>query len=293
MSKEIIITSRGTRADIGNMVIIRILPNRYATSIGPFVFLDHLVPQIYKQTEENAGTGAHPHRGIATLSYILEGEDKHFDSAGHFAKVRSGGIQWMKAGNGIIHDETLVPDPNSNSEITHGFQFWINLPAKHKIENPDYMAIQADDVPKKLLDPDAGWIKIIAGSYEELHSKIPSYTEQFLYHVHLNPGKRFSMERNSRIEYGLFLPDSEALINDKKFLAGDFLQFVNNDGKMEISNAKDIAINILLFGGAPYTEPIVAEGPFVMNSHQELADAYRDFHLGKYGQIDYNIALRS
>jgi redox-sensitive bicupin YhaK (pirin superfamily) len=109
MKKKTSFSTKGQRADIGDLTIYRILANRYADAVGPFVFLDHLVPQIPSSSIKR-GTGAHPHRGIATLSYIIEGEDEHFDSAGNYAKVYSGGIQWMKAGNGIIHDETLNID---------------------------------------------------------------------------------------------------------------------------------------------------------------------------------------
>src|SRR5690349_20512103 len=108
MKKKVSFSTQGNRADIGDYAINRILPNRYADAVGPFVFLDHLLPVIHPADEETKvvnGTGAHPHRGIATLTYILHGEADHFDSRGNHARVASGGVQWMKAGNGIIHDE--------------------------------------------------------------------------------------------------------------------------------------------------------------------------------------------
>ena len=163
MKKGTSFSTRGHRADIGGLVISRILPNRYIDAVGPFVFLDHIVPKLQPSVMDS-GTGAHPHRGIATLSYIIEGEDEHFDSAGNYAKVHSGGIQWMKAGNGIIHDETLNTDSRTGSNRTHAFQFWINLPAKNKAEKPEYLAIQGNEVPQKTLPNDDGWLKVIIGS---------------------------------------------------------------------------------------------------------------------------------
>lgn len=286
-------SGRGQRADIGETAIYRILPNRWVRSVGPFVFLDYITPQVNNQSLQRSGTGAHPHRGIATLSYVLQGENKHFDSAGHYAKVGPGGIQWMKAGKGIIHYEALLPNPSSNSKIIQGFQFWINLPGKYKLENPEYLAIQAEDVPKKDLAHGAGWIKIMAGNYKELHSIIPEFSDQFLYHIQLNAGGQFTMETKDQCEYGLFLPDHEALINDADVSAGEFILFANDNGKIEISNPGNYIIHILTFGGAQYKEPIVAEGPFVMNSNEELAEAYQDFYLGKYGEIDYLKILES
>jgi redox-sensitive bicupin YhaK (pirin superfamily) len=291
MKKKISFSTRGQRADIGEYKINRILPNRYAEAVGPFVFLDHALP-IQHSPEEAIkkvnGSGAHPHRGIATLTYILNGEADHHDSKGHQAKVRSGGAQWMKAGNGIIHDEVLNVDPQTTDGLTHAFQFWINLPSKQKAESPEYLPVQADEVPQQMLSDKRGWIKVIVGEYENLVSKIPNYSKQFLYHIHLEPGKQFSIDTENGLEYGAFLPLHNALINDNEFSKGEFIEFDRNEGTIEISNNSETGIDVILFGGEQYTEPIVAQGPFVMNSQTEMADAYRDFHAGKYGKISYS-----
>lgn len=285
MKKETSFSTKGQRADIGDLTIYRILANRYTDAVGPFVFLDHIIPKVHS-SPLNSGTGGHPHRGIATLSYILEGEDEHFDSAGNYAKVYSGGVQWMKAGNGIIHDETLNVDSQTGTHRTHAFQFWINLPSKIKAEKPEYLAIQSDEVPQKKLPNDSGWIKVIVGNYEDLNSKIPNYSEQFLYHIHLEEGKNFTIAFEEKIEVASFLPTKNVTLNDTEFQAGEFIEFDRNDGEIVIENKLNEAIDVLLFGGQPYKEPIVAEGPFVMNSQSEIAEAYRDFYAGKYGEIN-------
>jgi redox-sensitive bicupin YhaK (pirin superfamily) len=293
MERKISFISQGHRADIGEYKIDRILPNRYADAVGPFVFLDHLLPARHSPDEPFKvvnGRGAHPHRGIATLTYILNGEADHFDSAGHHAKVRSGGVQWMKAGNGIIHDEAVNVDVEANDLITHALQFWINLPSKQKAEPPDYRPVQAGDVPKEVLNDNAGWLKVIAGEYQNLVSKIPSYSKQFLYHIHLEPGKNFSIDTPKELEYAVFLPLNNAVINDSEQGKGDFLEFDKAEGRIEISNTSGHGTDIILFGGEPYTEPIIAYGPFVMNTKQEIAQAYTDFHAGKYGRISYQTA---
>jgi hypothetical protein len=284
MKKKTSFSTKGQRADIGGLPIYRILPNRYTDAVGPFVLLDHLIPRLNPPVT-NRGTGAHPHRGIATLSYVLEGEDEHFDSAGNYAKIHSGGIQWMKAGNGIIHDETIHADSTTGTNRIHGFQFWINLPSKHKAEKPEYLAIGHHEVPQKTLPNEGGWIKVVAGDYEDLHSKIPNYSAQFLYHIHLEPGKSFTIFMDEKVEVAAFLPIGDALLNDARFGAGEFVEFDRNAGEIAIENSLPEAADVLLFGGEPYTEPIVAEGPFVMNSRAEIAEAYRDFYAGKYGEI--------
>lgn len=289
MKKKTSFSTQGFRADIGEMVIYRILPNRYADAVGPFVFLDHLAPVKHPSDKPRmkAGTGAHPHRGIATLTYILNGEGEHFDSRGYHGKVFSGGVQWMKAGNGIIHDETMNPDSGTGSPYMHGFQFWINLPANIKKEDPAYLSVNATEVPQMKLNEDSGWLKVIVGSYGKLVSKVPAYVKQYLYHIHLNEGKQFSMPTEKGLEYAVFLPQHDVTINDANFSAGDFIEFDREDGTIEITNTSKTAADIILFGGEKYTEPIVAQGPFVMNTQQEIVQAYNDFHSGKYGKINY------
>ncbi len=284
MKKEASFSTKGNRADLGPLTINRLLPNQYANKVGPFVFLDYVAPAIKDTITEN-GMGAHPHRGIATLTYILQGEEEHFDSVGNYAKIHSGGVQWMKAGTGIVHDGNLNYDSETDSKMVHGFQFWINLPAKNKTESPAHIAIQANEVPKKALADESGWIKVIVGNYEKLSSIIPNYSQQFLYHIHLEAGKQFTIQMADKIEVAAFLPTNSVILNDTEFEAGEFVEFSRNAGEIEIKNTSEKAIDILFFGGEEYAEPIVAEGPFVMNSSGEIADAYRDFYAGKYGEI--------
>ncbi|WP_256009795.1 pirin family protein [Desertivirga xinjiangensis] len=286
MKKKSSFSTQGQRADIGDLKIYRILANRYADAVGPFVFLDHIVPTIQTRVNKE-GTGAHPHRGIATLTYILNGEDEHFDSAGNYAMVHSGGIQWMKAGNGIIHDETLNYDSRTDSKMVHAFQFWINLPAKEKAEKPEYLAIEGNKVPYKDLPEGTGWIKVVAGSFDELSSAIPNYSEQFLYHIHLEPGASFTTDFAEKLEVAAYLPVLPATINDEKFNAGEFIEFDRKAGSIKLENDNQEAGDFLLFGGETYQESIYAEGPFVMNSKLDIAIAYRDFYNGDYGNIDY------
>ncbi len=285
MKKKTSFSTQGNRADLGPLKIQRMLPNRYAAKVGPFVFLDYVAPAI-KETINKNGMGAHPHRGIATLTYILQGEVEHFDSAGNTGEIHSGGAQWMKAGNGIIHDENFNYDSQTDSKYIQGFQFWINLPAKNKAEKPAHIAIQANEVPQKTLPNESGWIKVIVGNYEELSSKIPNYSEQFMYHIHLEAGKQVLINMADKIEVAAFLPTQNVMLNDAEFQKGEFVEFDREAGEIEIKNISEKAVDIVLFGGEEYTEPVVAEGPFVMNTQAEIADAYRDFYAGKYGETN-------
>lgn len=282
--KSISFSTSGNRADIGPLEIYRILPNRYANAVGHFVFLDHLAPQRHEHNF-NGSTGPHPHRGIATLTYVLSGEGRHSDSAGHHATVNSGGVQWMKAGRGIIHDETLSADKEDPAGLSHGFQFWINLPSAVKKEAPQYMALKSQEVPVMELPEDAGIVKIILGSYENLRSPIPTYASIFLYHLKLNKSQSATFTFPYSEEVAAFLPTQNIVINGKMCLSGEFIEFDREEGSIQFQNSEEAEADVLIFGGEPYVEPIFADGPFVMNSKAEIAEAYRDYFAGNYGEI--------
>jgi len=154
MKKNIRFTMQGHRADIGPFTVHRLLPNRYAKRCRALRVLDHWGPtkRTADEPRQTNGNGAHPHRGIATLTYVLNGEEEHFDSRGNYGKYGQGGVQWMKAGNGIVHDGNVNVDPEKDDMLTHGFQFWINLPSKNKVEAPQHLAVQAGEVPQRTLD---------------------------------------------------------------------------------------------------------------------------------------------
>ena len=289
--QKVIIITRGQRADSGVFKIDRQLPNRYVEAIGPFVFLDHVLPIVFRKNylfKRPAGTGPHPHRGIATLTYVLHGQAEHYDSKGNHAKINSGGVQWMKAGNGIVHDESLTADPNSEQPLIHSFQFWVNLPAKNKAEEPEYLCLQDVEIPRQELDNDGGWLKVIAGAYKNLQSQIPFYTKQFVYHLHLEGNKCFSLETVEQMDYAAFLPLQETVINNRDYYSGELLVFKKDTREIEIKNVLTVPIDLILFGGEPYTEQIVADGPFVMNTQHEISLAYNDYYNGKYGEIKYD-----
>lgn len=290
MKKKIVFSAQGRRADVGEYTIYRVLPDHQVRSVGSFVFLDYVPPVLHAPDEVRKivdGKGAHPHRGIATLTYVLNGEADHFDSNGHHAKVYSGGAQWMKAGTGIIHDESMNPDPNTSDRLTHGFQFWVNLPAKNKLERPDYLPVQASEIPKIILDDNTGWLKVVVGSYDNHVSPIPVYLEQFIYHIYLLPGKTFLLNTIENFEYAAFILKAGVVINDTISQEREFFLFDKQSGIIEIHNPSVIPVEIIMFGGETYTEPIVAQGPFVMNTQEEISIAYSDFFTGKYGTINY------
>lgn len=286
MNKKVIYNTRGHRADIGPFEIYRLVSNNYVSHVGHFVFLDYIPPFMIPNKHLNKDA-AHPHRGIATLTYILSGEADHYDSRGFRGTVHSGGVQWMKAGNGIIHNESIGPDSKTNGKLMHGFQFWINLPAKNKIENPDYMHLQNEELPLIQLNDESGSLKVVIGSYNNETSKIPTYSEQYLYHIRLNPGKTFRLSTKEGLEYAAFLPQHNLIINNKEYFNGDLIGFDDKGGDIEFINPLESELEFIFFGGEKYTESFVAYGPFVMNTSEEIKQAYSDYRNGKYGEMIY------
>jgi redox-sensitive bicupin YhaK (pirin superfamily) len=288
MKKKIRFSVRRQCAWLGEIKVQQVLPDKFARTIGPFVFLEHIIS--YKQSLNESHKGldgncSHACRGIARLTYILAGEVEHMDSIGNHIKLSSGGVHWMKAGKGIVHGEAVRPEYRMRYPNVSVVRFWINLPSKYKSEEPEYISLLANDIPKQILTDDAGWIKILSGEYENMSGKVPCYSKQFLYHIQLEARKQFSTITDGTLECAAFLLTNSAVINDMRFDAGEFIGFSSEGELIKINNNGKTAVDIILFGGEPYNEPIVMEGTFVMNTPHEITQAYNDYYDGKYGQI--------
>lgn len=290
MEKSIVTTYGGTNARVGEMLVNRMMPNRYIEAVGPFVFLDHIYPYVIGQQEPEQPTGefAHPHRGIATFSYVFNGRLEHFDSKGHHGIVGAGGAQWMKAGNGIVHDEMPSPGLPQENGIFHSLQFWINLQPATKEEPAEYLNIPHEDFTQVELPDNAGTLKVLIGMCGDHDSPVKTDSTQFLYHIRLNPKSSYTLETKAGLEYAAFVPAQEVSINQMPAVNSEIVVFDHGNGSIVLGNNNITAADIMIFGGAPYTDPIVAEGPFVMTDRAGIATAYRDFFNGVYGTINYN-----
>jgi redox-sensitive bicupin YhaK (pirin superfamily) len=295
MEKTIITSYGGLKANVGDLPVNRLLPNRYSQAVGPFVFLDHLFPSEHQPKTPQAPTGAfaHPHRGIATFTYLFSGSLEHYDSRGHHGIVDSGGAQWMKAGNGVIHDENPSPRFQREGGILHALQFWVNLPAQNKAEAPDYQALQAGEIPEVPLPGQVGLLRVVIGTYGQQTSPVKTFSTQFLYHLQLLAGSEFTLDTKAGLEYAAFIPGEEIVVGDQTYGRSELLLFGSDGVPVTFTNKGVVTTDLILFGGEPYREPIVAQGPFVMNSRQEIAVAYRDFFNGRYGKIQYQPSEQS
>ncbi len=269
---------------MGPFSVNRVMPQQEITPVGAFVFLDHFdISATPEQIPKPDGKLAHPHRGIATLTYLLKGEVTHLDSYGHKGTVDSGGVQWMKAGNGIVHDEWAKP---INNKLI-GLQFWLNLNAKGKSESPAYKALSNEQLPVVNIGKLGSTLKVIIGKYKNYRSDIPVESRQLLFHLSLKSGDEIQLPLNKSDQYATFLASGSIEVTGEE-LQPSQQGFLRNGIKKISILAKENS-ELFIFGGEKYEEPIVSGGPFVMNSEQEMATAYKEYQLGKYRTIDYSI----
>jgi redox-sensitive bicupin YhaK (pirin superfamily) len=289
MMKKIQAVQTAQPSKVGPIDIVRALPNVKTQAVGPVIFLDHIPDKLFSPGElpEPDGSFAHPHRGIATFSYILKGEIVHYDSNGGKGSVKAGGVQWMNSGNGIIHDEMFPSHLRDNGGEFYAFQFWVNLPAKNKAEKPQYMPAQIDDLPTIQFPNENGSLKILLGEFEGEVSPIPAFSQQFIWHIKINAGAVIELPTVEGHEYGGYLPDKKIRVSNIDIDARQFFMLTDKGNGIMLENQEQDAIDIFIFGGEPYLEPVVSSGPFVMNSTDEIHQAYADYQSGNYGQINY------
>ncbi len=274
---------------VGPFTIARAVPNEAVQFVGPIMLLDHMPPRDIAPGEipDPDGSFAHPHRGIATFTYVLEGALTHADSSGGHGTITAGGVQWMKAGNGIVHDEMISTDLRTQGGRLHSFQFWINLPARNKAEPAEYMPVPAEDLPVVPLPGGRAHLKVLLGGYDGSASPIPAFAEEFIWHVRVEPMGSVQVALPPDLPVAGFLPGQGAQISGIDVAGHRSVMLGNEGSEIDIANPSADALDLLLFGGAPIAEPVAMRGPFVMNTEDELKQAFREFRAGRYGRIAY------
>jgi redox-sensitive bicupin YhaK (pirin superfamily) len=287
MNGETKINSGGRNERVADLLLNRLLPNEQIMKVGPFVFLGHVYPILIQRREPEPYRGqyTHPNRGIVTLSYVLSGSLQHVDSHQHRGVIDSGDVLWRKAGNGIIHDERPGTSFLRQGGVLHIVQFWINLPGINKRENPECRALSAGDIPELELPDNAGVLKVLLGSCGILQSPLKIFLNEFIYHIRLNPKSSFFLPAKPDLEYAAFVPADDIRINDQVIGKSHLLVFSKDDSTIQLHNPGISITDAFIFGGQEYLEPIEVGGPFVMNSRNEIAQAYGDFFAGRYGEL--------
>ncbi|QDX81887.1 quercetin 2,3-dioxygenase [Denitratisoma sp. DHT3] len=269
-------------SDGAGVKLRRSLGQSQGLRLDPFLMLDEFAsddPQDYI-----AGFPPHPHRGFETVTYLLEGTFQHEDHLGHRGLLRSGGAQWMTAGRGIIHSEM----PQQESGRVHGFQFWINLPAREKMKPAAYRDIQPEEIPQVSLTADGGGsVRVVAGTFTAPDRVVAgpiqglSTAPQFL-DVRLPAGNRFVHELPAAHTAFLY-PYAGSLqvgaADDFRPLAAHQVGVLSAGDRLEVAAGPDGA-GFLLLAARPLGEPVAQHGPFVMNTREEIEQAIADYQSG-------------
>jgi quercetin 2,3-dioxygenase len=278
-----IVTAHRQREGAG-FIVRRPVPAPGLDVADPFLLLDEMGPVDYGPGEA-VGAPDHPHRGFETITYMLEGEFEHEDSAGHRGVLRPGDVQWMTAGAGIVHSEMPSRHIREKGGRVHGFQIWVNLPAKLKMTRPRYQEVSADKIPEAKSEDGRARVRVIAGKALGVRAVIDTHIPIVYQDWKIAPGAdvtvslpreqqalAYAFEGSVRVgNEGKEIRDGQLAL----FGPGDAVRFRGVEG----------GGRLLLLAGVPVGEPVARYGPFVMNTQEEIAQAVRDYQSGRMGEI--------
>jgi redox-sensitive bicupin YhaK (pirin superfamily) len=279
--KEVRALHAALRDDIGDLVTRRPLPGPALEQIDPFLFLNHHGPQRYPPGNGGLPFGPHPHRGFETVTFIVDGELAHRDSAGHESVIRAGGVQWMTAGDGIVHAEVSTDAFRRDGGPLEILQLWINLPARLKRVPPRYVGLQRDAMPALPLDDGKGHVRLITGRWGGQAGPIASLTGVMMSTVDVRAGGHARFDALAGRSVFLYIVHGAVRIADADADAFTLIELDEQGETVDIAAVED---SLVLFGHAdPIREPVVAHGPFVMNTREEIVEAIRDYEAGRFG----------
>lgn len=250
--------------------------------MSPFFLLDYNSKFEFTPSEHPRGVGVHPHRGFETVTIAFKGKIAHHDSAGNQGIIGEGDIQWMTAGSGVLHKEYHEEEFSKKGGLFQMVQLWINLPAEFKMTTPRYQEITADKKGK--VDLKDGKVEIIAGEYQGVSGPAKTFSPIELYVVTLESGGVFHTDFPENYNTSVLLIEGSAIYNEITTIPQDHLALFQHDGSGISLKALDKA-SILVMAGQPLHEAIAAYGPFLMNTEEEIRQAFEDFRNGKFGYL--------
>lgn len=272
----------------GGFLVRRPFPKASFSDFDPFLLLDEMGPMDVAPGEAK-GAPDHPHRGFETVTYLLSGEMEHKDSRGHAGRLRSGDVQWMTAGAGVIHAEMPSKEFLRSGGRMHGFQLWVNLPRQDKMMKPRYQEIPSAQIPKADSVDGLVSVNVLAGEAMGQKAVIETRTPILYLHYRIKPGG-IVMQLVPR-DYSTFayIVDGAGWFGTEREhgVDGQMVLFAQDGDAVRIENPPDTqaTLDILLIGGVPLREPIARYGPFVMNTEAEIHQAFEDYRLGRMGEI--------
>lgn len=278
MNKRIIQSNKAHSSRSMGPSVRQVIPSAI-DNIDPFVFLDHFGPMEKKPGGQ--GMPPHPHAGIATITYLFSGSNRHQDSRGNDAVVHAGDIAWMQAGKGIVHAEGMNEN-RTESEIVQGLQFWISLPAKDKFIDPVFYHHPSAQLPEFNLG-EAG-VKVLAGELLGHQSPVKSLSPAYIYDIKIGANLPIQIPIKEGDTAGLYLVSGQLNVANTNLLPTSMTSFSTEGNLIEGNSIQDT--HFILFGGTPLNEPIVGYAQYVMNSEEQIRQVMKDYQMGKMGTVE-------
>ncbi|MEZ5170342.1 MAG: pirin family protein [Acidimicrobiia bacterium] len=270
----------------------RAFPTPRVDAVDPFLLLDHVGPRDYAPGEAK-GAPDHPHRGFETVTYIIEGEGEHEDSAGNRGLLRAGDVQWMTAGSGVVHSEMPSARIRRHGGRSHFLQLWVNLPAAKKMVPPRYQDVRADEIPTVSLAYGVS-ARVIAGTVAEVTGPVETHSPFLYAHVTASGYAPVRLPVPDDHEVFAYVLSGAVAVGSAFSPLGDGTLARFTPAREDVSEG---AVSDVVLGGAgqpgecivvsgrPLREPVARYGPFVMNTRQQLVEAVEDFRAGRMGHI--------
>jgi hypothetical protein len=269
----------------GGFPVRRPFPTRELMQVDPFLLLDHLGPVSWGPGE-GIGAPDHPHRGFETVTYLLSGGFQHKDSVGHSGKLGPGDVQWMTAGSGIVHSELPAGDFMRDGGVMHGFQIWVNLPARDKMMRPRYQEVPSAGIPQATSADGKVWVRVVAGKALGQSAVIDTRTPIYFLHFAIQPGGAVVQEIPSGFNALVYLISGTVQVGNASTHEGQMAMLTDGDNvRLAVSAEAVQPADLLLLAGQPLNEPVARHGPFVMNTPEEIQQAVRDYQSGRMGRI--------
>lgn len=253
--------------------------------MSPFIMLDYNSTYNFPPSDKPKGVGVHPHRGFETVTIAYKGKVAHHDSSGGGGVISEGDVQWMTAASGVLHKEYHEEEWSKKGGDFQMVQLWVNLPKKDKMSAPKYQAIKSEEINRYSLNDNAGLIEVIAGKYQDTIGSASTFTPLHMLNAKLNKNGKAIFNFPANYTTALLVIEGSIMVNDAENVPTDHLALMANDGEHFEIEALENSI-VLVLSGEPINEPIASQGPFVMNTKEELQQAFADYNHGKFGYLE-------
>jgi redox-sensitive bicupin YhaK (pirin superfamily) len=267
-------------------LVHRPFPSRALPQFDPFLLLDEMGPKVYGPGEAK-GAPDHPHRGFETVTYMLEGAFEHKDSHGHQGRIGPGDVQWMTAGSGVVHSEMPEKEFRARGGTLHGLQLWVNLPRADKMMTPRYQEVPSARIPSAQTAYGKVSVRVIAGEALGARAVIETRIPILFLHFILQPGAEITQPVPATENAFAYVLKGEGSFGSSGTRAGEsrMVAFRRDGERVVAKNPAEAPLEFLLLAGKPLDEPVARYGPFVMNTIEEVQQAFEDYRAGRFGHI--------